>query len=59
MMPAPSANQSPTVQHEVAAYCGACRGWLGTVPAGTPWFSGRCIVKRCPKYNEPQRVKTG
>jgi hypothetical protein len=49
---------APVVRHETAAYCGACAGWMGTVPAGTPWFSGRCINKRCPKYAEPQRIKT-
>lgn len=48
----------PMLQREVAVYCGACGGWIGTVPDGTPWFSGRCINRRCLKYSEPQRIKT-
>lgn len=41
----------------VAIYCRACSGWIGTVPAGTPWFRGRCINKRCQKYAVAQQVK--
>lgn len=58
-MTAPArADQTPKSTAEIAVYCGVCRGWLGTVPAGTPWFRGRCINRRCPKYSEAQRIKT-
>ena len=50
--------QGPKATTEVAVYCGACRGWIGTVPAGTAWFRGRCISRRCPRYAEAQRIKT-
>lgn len=52
------AGQPPKQAVEIAVYCGACGGWIGTVPLGTPWFRGRCINRRCPKYAEPQRINT-
>jgi hypothetical protein len=50
-------DSQPKANAEVAVYCGVCRGWIGTVPSGTPWFRGRCINRRCAKYSEPQRIK--
>lgn len=45
------------VSAEMAVYCGACRGWIGTVPAGTPWLRSRCINRRCSKYGAAQTIK--
>lgn len=40
------------------ARCHACGGWVGTVPAGTPWFRGRCINRRCRMYGKTEKFRS-
>lgn len=47
----------------IEVFCRVCQAWLGTVPAGTSWFRGRCFNRsvdgrpgrKCSRYGETQR----
>jgi hypothetical protein len=50
----------PVKAPPVEARCGACGGWVGTVPAGTAWMRGRCYNRTeghdCRLYGKGQTI---
>lgn len=56
-MAATARAEQPPKAPPKTVYCSACSGWVGTVPAGTPWIRTRCINKRCSKYSQAQQIK--
>jgi hypothetical protein len=63
MMAAPRTDQPKAPPWE--ARCKSCGGWVGTVPAGTAWFRGRCgnrsvlgqPGRKCALYGQTQTFR--